>query len=91
MKKVDFLKAVSQRTSATQNDVKKIFDAIAELQAELLAKGEPVILQNIGKLTVKDVAEKKGVNPQTKEKIIIPARKAVKFKASSIIKNIINK
>jgi len=90
MKKADFLKEVATRTGSTKANVEEVYNTIADLQKELLLKGEGVEIQGLGKITVKDVAARNGVNPKTKEKIVISARKALKFKAGSKIKAELN-
>lgn len=56
---------------------------------EELKKGEDFNLGKLGTFKVKDRAEKNGVNPKTGEKIVIPARKAVTFKASKNLSTLI--
>jgi len=91
MKKQELLKELAKRTGLTKKDVEAVYNALADLQKELLLNGEKVILENFGSLITKDVAERKGVNPKTGESIMIKARKAVKFKASKTIKEDLNK
>ena len=54
---------------------------------ETLAKGERVQLVGFGTFEVRDRAERKGRNPQTREEIIIPASKAPVFKAGKALKD----
>lgn len=56
-------------------------NAVLEVIAEALKKGENVAIPGFGTFSVKERAERKGINPLTKEPIVIPARKAVAFKA----------
>ena len=43
-----------------------------------------------GKFEVRERAERKGRNPQTKEEIIIPATKAPVFKVGKNLKELVN-
>lgn len=54
------------------------------LKADLLA-GRIVTIPGIGKLRVIDKPARKSRNPRTGETIEVPAKRAVKFSASSII------
>lgn len=47
-------------------------------------------IPGVGKLEVKDAAERKGRNVQTGEAITISARKVLKFKPSKTIKDKLN-
>lgn len=91
MKKQELLKELAKRTGLTKKDVEAVYNTLADIQKELLLNGEKVILENFGSLTTKDVAARKGINPKTGAKITISARKVVKFKASSVIKEELNK
>ena len=56
---------------------------------ELKAKGK-VNITGIGIFRVKDMRERKGVNPNTGEVITISARKKVAFSASKKLKDLFN-
>ena len=53
--------------------------------------GNDVAISGFGSFKVSKRAAREGRNPQTNEKIKIPARKAVTFKAGSALKDIVNK
>ena len=55
----------------------------ADAQAAALKAGDKVTVPGIATLSVEERAARTGINPQTKEKIQIPAKKVVKFKAGS--------
>lgn len=54
-----------------------------------LRNGGDVVLQGIGKFTVKATSARKGVNPSTGAKIDIPAKKKVVFKVHKALKDAI--
>ncbi len=83
MHKKDFVAAVAAKTGLTKVDTQKVVDAFSEVLKEQLEAGERVVLLGLGTFSVVDKPERTGINPRTKEKITIKARKAVKFKASS--------
>ncbi len=64
-------------------DAQKAVEAFSDVLKEQLGKGERVVLLGLGTFSVVDKPERTGINPRTKEKIKIKARKAVKFKAGS--------
>ncbi len=83
MHKKDFVAAVAEKAGLTKVDAQKAVEAFSEVLKEQLGKGERVVLLGLGTFSVVDKPERTGINPRTKEKIKIKARKAVKFKAGS--------
>ncbi|WP_029688365.1 HU family DNA-binding protein, partial [Thermoanaerobacter sp. A7A] len=57
---------------------------------EALKNGDKVQLVGFGTFEVRERAERKGRNPQTKEEITIPASKAPIFKAGKALKDLVN-
>lgn len=87
MQKTDFIKAVSDRTQVSQKDAKQVIDAALEIIAEQLKAGEKVTLTGFGTFEVRQRQEREGVNPQTRQKITIPATATPGFSASSTLKD----
>ena len=69
-------------------DARKIVDLILDKIKRRLASGEKVLLSGFGSFTVRRRKDKKGVNPQTGQSIIIPGRNTVKFKPSKYLKSV---
>lgn len=67
-------------------EAQKIVDFMLETIKQRLAHGEKVLLSGFGCFTVMRRREKKGVNPQTGEPVIIPGRNSIKFKLSKQLK-----
>lgn len=65
-------------------------DYLFEIISEALTKGNSVAIQGIGTLSVVNREPRKGRNVRTGEEIMIPERKAVRFKVSKTLKNLIN-
>ncbi len=70
------------------SDARKIVDLVLNLIKKRLVNGERVLLSGFGSFTVQRRKDKKGVNPQTGESIIIAGRNTVKFKPSKSLKSI---
>ena len=87
MNKTDLVAAVAAKAELSKKDadeaVKAVFDAITGA----LADGDKVSLVGFGTFSVKERAARTGLNPQTKEKIEIPASKAPAFKAGNALKD----
>ena len=66
----------------------KIVDLIIETIKLRLVRGEKVLITGFGCFSVMKRKDKKGVNPQTGEPVLIPGRNAIKFKPSKYLKTI---
>jgi DNA-binding protein HU-beta len=83
MNKTELINAVAAESGLSKADSKKAVEAFASSIASTLKKGDKVALVGFGTFSVSDRAERKGINPATKEAITIPAKKVVKFKAGA--------
>jgi len=79
MTKEELVSEIAKRAGLRKTDAKKALDAMMEAVEAELKKGGEVKLVGFGTWKVIKRAEKKGVNPRTREKITIPAKKVVKF------------
>ncbi len=90
MNKTEMVAALAEKTSLTKKDTEKVLNAFTTIIEEQLQKGEKVTLTGFGTFEARDRAAREGVNPQTKEKITIPAVKAPAFKAGKALKDALN-
>ncbi len=91
MNKQELVAAVAEKANMTKKEAAKAVEAVVEVVKEALAKGEPVRIIGFGTFMVRERGERRGRNPRTREEITIPARKAPVFKASSQLKELVNK
>ena len=89
--KAEFVKAISDKIDMRQTDLDKALGGILEQIKNLLAKGESITFLGFGKFEVSERAARDGRNPQTGEKLKIPASKAVKFSSGKDLKEAVNK
>lgn len=83
MNKTELVNAIAEKAQLTKVQAKAALDASMEAIAEELAKGEKVALIGFGTYSVVEKGERTGINPATKAKIVIPAKKVIKFKAGA--------
>lgn len=83
--------AVAERLDYTKKAAGDIVDLVLDEIKDQLVAGNKVDLAGFGRFEVKDRAARDGFNPQTKEKIKIPASKALTFKVAKALKEDINK
>lgn len=86
MNKAELVAAVAEKTEFTKKDAEKAVAAVFDAISQAMAKGEKVQLVGFGTFEVKKREERVGRNPQTKEEIVIPARKVPGFKAGKALK-----
>lgn len=90
MNKGELIKAMAEKAGFTNKDAACAYEAFVEAVTEALKAGEKVQLVGFGTLEVKNVAAKTGINPQTKEKVAIPACKKPVMKFGKAYKELIN-
>lgn len=91
MTKADLINVVAQKTGLTKKDSETAVAAVLESVTEALAGGDKVSLVGFGTFEVKNRAERKGINPRTKEEISISASKLPSFKAGKALKDAVSK
>jgi DNA-binding protein HU-beta len=84
--KSEFVDQVASETGLSKGDASKAVDAFIGVVEETLRRGGDVTFTGFGKFSVSDRGARQGVNPQTGEKIQIPATKVPKFSAGSGLK-----
>ena len=93
--KNDIVSRASYKLNMQSDEVKVICDCFFEVLQEMLVDQNERIHIEIRNFGVFDVKKSKSrtnaLNPRTKEKVVIPARKKITFKPSKKIKEIIYK
>lgn len=83
MNKTELISAIAAKANLTKVDAKNALDATLEAIAGALAANDKVAILGFGTFAVQEKEARTGINPRTKEKIEIPARKVIKFKAGA--------
>ena len=83
MNKAELVNAIAEKSNLTKVDAKKALDATLDVITEAMVKNDRVALIGFGTFAVAEKGERTGINPATKQKITIPAKKVVKFKAGA--------
>lgn len=91
MNKADLVKSMAEKSSLTRIDAERALNAFVESVEEALTKGDKIQLVGFGSFEVRERAERKGRNPQTKAEITIKASKAPIFKVGKALKDMVNK
>lgn len=75
----------------TKKEAEEKLEAFLTAVETVLEKKDEISFLGFGKFEVVDRATKEGINPQTKEKMTIPAKKVVKFKPGKVLAEKVNK
>ncbi len=78
--------AIAAKTDISKKDIYSVIEAFEEKITEEIRQGNKVTLTGFGTFRVSDRAAREGINPQTKEKIQIPAMRVPKFTAGKTLK-----
>ena len=83
MNKAELIEAMSNGSGLSKADSKKALDAFIDATSGALRGGDRVALVGFGSWSISERAARTGLNPKTKQKIQIDAKKVVKFKAGA--------
>jgi DNA-binding protein HU-beta len=81
MNKAELAKEVANQTGLTKRTSREAVDTITSVITDVLAREEKVTLVGFGTFQVMERRARTGVNPQTRKRLDIPAKKVVRFKA----------
>ena len=90
MNKSDLIKVMAEKAGFSNKDATIAYEAFVETVTEALKAGDKVQLVGFGTFEVKAVEAKTGINPQTKEKVEIPACKKPVMKFGKSYKDLFN-
>lgn len=83
MNKTDLVNEIAAKAGLNKVAAKAALEACLESVSQALANEDKVQLIGFGTFSVVEKPERTGINPLTKERITVPARKVVKFKPSA--------
>mgnify|MGYP003397985997 FL=1 len=90
MNKTELIDKIAAGADISKADAKKALDATTNALKEALVAGDKIQLVGFGTFSVSERPAREGINPATKEKIQIAAKKVAKFKAGAELADAIN-
>ena len=90
MNKADFIAKIAEKASVSKKDADAVVQAFIDVTTDVLKNDDSIALHGFGTFKTSERAEHEGLNPRTKEKIIIPKSRVAKFSASNTLKCILN-
>ena len=91
MTKADLINAIAEKAEFSKKDSEKALNAVISSITDALVSGDKVQIVGFGTFEVRQRDAKEAINPRTKEKIQIPAKKAPAFKAGKALTDVVNK
>ena len=86
MNKTELIDAIAKRTDVPKSQAHKHFDAFEGVVTNVLKSGDEVQITGFGKFYVREQKARDGRNPQTGEKMRIPAQRVPSFSAGNSLK-----
>ena len=86
MNKKQLIEQMGEHTDSPKSEAEKHLEAFTTSISEALKAGEEVQLPGFGKFYVREQKARDGRNPQTGEKMRIPAQKVPSFSAGNSLK-----
>lgn len=90
MNKTELVEKIAAGASISKVEAKKALDAAVVAVKEALIAGDKISLVGFGTFSVNERPAREGINPATKEKITIAAKKVAKFKAGAELADALN-
>ncbi|MCK6143871.1 HU family DNA-binding protein [Prevotella intermedia] len=90
MNKTELIEKIAAGAGLSKADSKKALDAMTAAIKEALVAGDKVQLVGFGTYSVTERPAHEGINPATKQKIQIAAKKVAKFKPGAELADAVN-
>ena len=87
--KTGLVEEIAQRTHSSKAQAQRYTDTLEKVLTEALKGGEEVQITGFGKFYVREQKAREGFNPQTRERMRIPAQKVPAFSAGQGLKQAI--
>jgi len=87
MTKAELVAQIAKNTNVTKKGVETVLKSLIDSVQQALKKDGEIRLDGLGTFRVVQRKARAGVNPQTKAKIKIPAKKAPAFRAAKALKD----
>lgn len=90
MNKSELVASIAEKSKLTKKDSEIVLNALIETIGSTLKKKEKITLIGFGTFEARKRAARKGMNPQTKEELKIPAKTVPVFRPGSALKELVN-
>jgi DNA-binding protein HU-beta len=84
--KTELIEKIAEKADVPKSEAHKHLDAFEEVVTDVLKSGDEVQITGFGKFYVREQKAREGRNPQTGEKMRIPAQRVPSFSAGNALK-----
>ena len=88
--KEKLISRLQTQAGLSKQESRSIVERVLDIMKESLARNEDLLISGFGNFSVRKKNARRGRNPQTKENLILRARRVVVFKTSGVLRNRIN-
>ena len=88
--KEKLISRLQTQVGLSKQESRSVVERVLDIMKETLAQSEDLLISGFGKFSVRRKNARRGRNPQTKDNLILRARKVVVFKTSGVLRNRIN-
>ncbi len=88
--KEKLINRLQMQMGMSKKESREIVDRLVGIMKDTLTRGDDLLLSGFGKFSVKQKNERRGRNPQTKESLVLSARRILEFKSSGVLRERIN-
>ena len=81
---------LQDRSGISRQEARQLVERVFKIMKDTLTQGEDLLISGFGKFSVRQKKARRGRNPQTKESMILAARKVLLFKALGVLRKRIN-
>ena len=81
---------LQDRLGISRQESRQLVERFFKIMQDTLTQGEDLLVSGFGKFSVRQKKARRGRNPQTKESMILAARKVLLFKALGVLRKRIN-
>jgi integration host factor subunit alpha len=82
--------AVYQEVGLSRNESADLVESVLKEISDTLTRGEPVKISSFGSFAVRQKGQRIGRNPKTGQEVPILPRRVLVFRASNVLKELIN-
>jgi DNA-binding protein HU-beta len=91
MNKAELIEAIASQVELSKTKVGQVIDALTETIFKTICDGEPVRITGFGTFEPRPRKSKAGVNPQTKQRIMVASRVVPAFRPSAEFKEAVRR
>jgi len=75
----------------SRQESRQLLERVFKIMKDTLYQGEELLISGFGKFSVRQKKARRGRKPQTRENLILAARKVLVFKTSGVLRQRLNK